>query len=143
MSTELPDDIEQLKQMLIALQNDNQSLSSEVKELNTQNKSLSTENSELKNQLEEALAQLKLSRTKQFGKRSEKLAKGTFNDNEEAIKDVFGKKLRDKTQIASLSKAYYQLYKKDMWQHLNSFLSQSEMKEYVSNYVQRLPNYQS
>ncbi|GAL74605.1 hypothetical protein JCM19275_3460 [Nonlabens ulvanivorans] len=70
-------------------------------------------------------------------------AKGTFNDNEEAIKDVFGKKLRDKTQIASLSKAYYQLYKKDMWQHLNSFLSQSEMKEYVSKYVQRLPNYQS
>jgi hypothetical protein len=70
-------------------------------------------------------------------------AKGTFNDEEDAIKDVFGKKLRDKTQIASLSKAYYQLYKKDMWQHLNSFLSQSEMKEYVSKYVQRLPNYQS
>ena len=72
-----------------------------------------------------------------------KEAKGTFNDNEDAVKDVFGKKLRDKTQVASLSKAFYQLYKKDMWQHLNSFLSQSEMKEYVSKYVNRLPNYQS
>lgn len=72
-----------------------------------------------------------------------KEAKGTFNDDEDAVKDVFGKKLRDKTQIASLSKAFYQIYKKDMWQYLNSFLSQSEMKEYVSKYVQRLPNYQS
>lgn len=72
-----------------------------------------------------------------------KEAKGTFNDDEDAVKDVFGKKLRDKTQIASLSKTFYQLYKKDMWQHLNSFLSQSEMKEYVSKYVNRLPNYQS
>ena len=72
-----------------------------------------------------------------------KNAKGTFNDDEDALKDVFGKKLRDKTQVASLSKAFYQLYKKDMWQYLNSFLSQSEMKEYVSKYVSRLPNYQS
>ena len=76
MSTELPDDIAQLKQMLIALQHDNQSLSSELQVL-------STENSELRNQLEAALAQLNLSRTKQFGKRSEKLAKGTFNEAEQ------------------------------------------------------------
>ncbi|MEQ3656525.1 MAG: hypothetical protein ABNH00_11730 [Dokdonia sp.] len=72
-----------------------------------------------------------------------KNAKGTFNDDEDAVKGVFGKKLRDKTQVASLSKAFYQLYKKDMWQYLNSFLSQSEMKEYVSKYVSQLPNYQS
>lgn len=72
-----------------------------------------------------------------------KSAKGTFNDDEDAVKAVFGKKLRDKTQVASLSKAFYQLYKKDMWQYLNSFLSQSEMKEYVTKYVSRLPNYQS
>lgn len=70
-------------------------------------------------------------------------AKGTFNDDEDAIKDIFSKKLRDKTQVASLSKAFYELYKKDMWQYLNSFLSQSEMKNYVSIYVKRLPNYQS
>tara|TARA_R110002049_G_scaffold113040_3_gene263080 strand:+ start:5214 stop:5735 length:522 start_codon:yes stop_codon:yes gene_type:complete len=72
-----------------------------------------------------------------------KEAKGSFNDDEDAVKSVFGKKLRDKTQVASLSKAFYQLYKKDMWQFLNNFLSQSEMKEYVSKYVNRLPNYQS
>jgi hypothetical protein len=72
-----------------------------------------------------------------------KEAKGSFNDDEDAVKDVFGKKLRDKTQVASLSRAFYKLYKKDMWQHLNGFLSQSEMKEYVSKYVNRLPNYQS
>tara|TARA_R110002050_G_scaffold63730_4_gene139146 strand:+ start:1999 stop:2520 length:522 start_codon:yes stop_codon:yes gene_type:complete len=70
-------------------------------------------------------------------------AKGSFNDDEDAVKSVFGKKLRDKTQVASLSKAFYQLYKKDMWQFLNGFLSRSEMKEYVSKYVNRLPNYQS
>ncbi len=72
-----------------------------------------------------------------------KEAKGSFNDDEDAVKSVFGKKLRDKTQVASLSKAFYQLYKKDMLQFLNNFLSQSEMKEYVSKYVNRLPNYQS
>lgn len=72
-----------------------------------------------------------------------KEAKGTFNDDEDAVKEVFGKKLRDKTQVASLSKAFYQTYKKDMWQFLNSFLSQSEMKEYVSKHIKRLPNYQS
>ncbi|WP_203458138.1 hypothetical protein [Lacinutrix sp. WUR7] len=72
-----------------------------------------------------------------------KESKGSFNDDEDAVKSVFGKKIRDKTQVASLSKAFYQLYKKDMWQYLNSFLSQSEMKEYVTKYVNRLPNYQS
>ena len=35
-------------------------------------------------------------------------AKGSFNDDEDAVKSVFGKKLRDKTQVASLSKAFYQ-----------------------------------
>ena len=80
MSTELPDDIEQLKQMLIALQHDNQALS--------------TENNILKNKLEEALAQLKISRTKQFGRRSEKLAKGTFNEAEQHQKQA---KPRSKT----------------------------------------------
>jgi len=72
-----------------------------------------------------------------------KEAKGTFNDDEDAVKEVFGKKLRDKTQVASLSKAFYKIYKKDMWQFLNSFLSQSEMKEYISKHIKRLPNYQS
>ena len=34
MTTELPDDIEQLKQMLASLQHENQALNSEVKLLN-------------------------------------------------------------------------------------------------------------
>lgn len=71
-----------------------------------------------------------------------KAAKGTFNDDEQAINAVFGKELRDKTQVASLSKAFYRLYKKDMWQYLNSFLSESEMQKYVTRHVKRLPNYQ-
>ncbi len=68
-------------------------------------------------------------------------AKGTFNDDEYAVRDVF-KKLQSKTDVASLSKAYYENYNnKDLWQHLNSFLSHSEMKEYVWKYINRLPNY--
>lgn len=70
-----------------------------------------------------------------------KNAKGRFNDDETAIETVFGKHLQDKTQVASVSKAFYEMYKKDLWQHLNSFLNQSEMKRYVLNYVRRLPNY--
>ena len=70
-----------------------------------------------------------------------KNAKGTFNDDEYAVRDVF-KKLQSKTDVASLSKAYYHDHdQKDLWQHLNSFLSHSEMKEYVWKYIKRLPNY--
>lgn len=72
-----------------------------------------------------------------------KNAKGTFNDDEDAVKDVFAKRLRDKTQVASLSKAYWQLYKQDLWKHLSSFLSASEMKQYVHNPVRQFPNYQT
>lgn len=71
-----------------------------------------------------------------------KQAKGTFNDDEDAIENIFGKKIQSKTDVASLSKAFYSEYQgKDMWQHLNSFLSNSEMKAYVWKYVNRLPNY--
>lgn len=70
-----------------------------------------------------------------------KNAKGTFNDDEYAVRDVF-KKLQSKTDVASLSKAFYSNHNtKDLWQHLNSFLSHLEMKEYVWKYVNQLPNY--
>ena len=60
----------------------------------------------------------------------------------DAIKNIFGKKIQHKTDVASMSKAFYNEYKgKDMWQHLNSFLSNSEMKSYVWKYVNQLPNY--
>jgi len=61
MTTELPDDIEQLKQMLAKLQHENQVLSSKNIDLE----------------------QLKLNRKKEFGSRSEKMPKGTFNEAEE------------------------------------------------------------
>jgi len=70
-----------------------------------------------------------------------KNAKGRLNDDEEAVAQVF-KKLQDKTQVASLSRAFYFNHgRKDMWQHLRGFLSDSEMKTLVSDPVRRLPNY--
>lgn len=72
-----------------------------------------------------------------------KEAKGFFNDNEEAVEEIFKKRLEDKSQVSSLSTAFYKLYQKDLWQHLNSFLSQSEMHQYVTLSVKKLPNYQT
>lgn len=70
-----------------------------------------------------------------------KKAKGTFNDDEKAVEMVF-KRLQDKTQVANLSRAFYFDHgKKDMWQYLRSFLSNSEMKKLVKDPVRRLPNY--
>lgn len=69
MTAELPDDITQLKQMLMQLQQQHQAQAEEI--------------SELKAQLEHALAQLKLSRAKQFGRQSEKTPRGTFNEAEQ------------------------------------------------------------
>jgi hypothetical protein len=70
-----------------------------------------------------------------------KSAKGLFNDDEQAVKTVFSKQLRDKAQVSQVSKAFYQMNKKDLWQHLNSFLSAKELQMYVTAPVQRLPNY--
>ena len=58
------------------LQYENQALNSEVKLLNSKNKALT-------NSLNIALEQLKLNRKKEFGSRSEKMPKGTFNEAEE------------------------------------------------------------
>ncbi|WP_299213728.1 hypothetical protein [uncultured Dokdonia sp.] len=70
-------------------------------------------------------------------------AKGTFNDDEKAVGNVFGKQLRDKTQVCSVSRAFYDTYKKDLWQHLDSFLSGKEMQTLVTSPIRKLPNYQS
>ena len=83
MTTELPDDIEQLKQMLAKLQHENQVLNSKNIDLDTDNKVLSAKNKKLQNSLNIALEQLKLNRKKEFGSRSEKMPKGTFNEAEE------------------------------------------------------------
>ncbi len=65
------------------------------------------------------------------------------NDDEKAVEGVFAKKLRDKVAVASLSRAFWKLYKKDMWQHLSSFLSHKEMERYVHAPVRKLPNYRT
>lgn len=72
-----------------------------------------------------------------------KNAKGFFNDNEKAIETIFSKKLQDKTQVASLSKAFYNLdnQKQDLWQYMASFLSSKELQRYVHSHVRKLPNY--
>lgn len=63
------------------------------------------------------------------------------NDDEQAVKTIFQKRLRDKVQVATLSRAFWVKYKKDMWEYLNGFLSKSEMESYVHQPVKRLPNY--
>ena len=69
MTTEQPDNIEQLKKMLAMLQHENQVLNAK--------------NKDLENRLNIALEQLQLNRNKQFGQRSEKMPKGTFNEAEQ------------------------------------------------------------
>lgn len=70
-----------------------------------------------------------------------KKAKGLFNDDEATIKTIFSKNLKDKTNVSNISRAFWELYKKDMWQYLASFLSASELQTYVNKYVRSLPNY--
>jgi len=71
-----------------------------------------------------------------------KQAKGFFNDDEAIVKSIFTKKLQDKTQVSSVARAFYATYTKDLWQHLRSFLSDTELKNLVTDPVKRLPNYQ-
>ncbi len=70
-----------------------------------------------------------------------KNAKGTFNDNEGAVRVIFSKRIRDKTQVSEMSKAFWRLYKIDMWQYLKSFLSQRELAENVTQFIRQIPNY--
>jgi len=70
-----------------------------------------------------------------------KEAKGRFNDDEKVIEEIFGKLLLDKVQISQLSKAFWKRYKKDLWQYLISFLSHSELTEYIRKPIRNLPNY--
>ncbi|WDE03681.1 IS66 family transposase [Thalassomonas viridans] len=64
------EEIEKLKQQLTALEQ--------------QVQSLTEDKIELQSQLQHVLAQLKLSRSKRFGKQSEKAPKGTFNEAEQS-----------------------------------------------------------
>jgi len=70
-----------------------------------------------------------------------KEAKGSFNDDEKVIQEIFGKLLKDKVQISQLSKAFWKRYKKDLWKYLTSFLSNSELTQYIRKPIRNLPNY--
>lgn len=70
-----------------------------------------------------------------------KSAKGTFNDDEKMVIQIFSKHLKDKTQVSNVSKAFWSVYKQDMWQYLSSFLTPEEISQYVNRYVLQLPNY--
>ncbi|WP_305815066.1 IS66 family transposase [Photobacterium leiognathi] len=74
--TELPDDIEQLKAMLLKLQAENRALQ---KTVDTQ----AEEVIELENKMQLLLEQLNLSKSKRFSAKSEKEPKGTFNEAEQ------------------------------------------------------------
>ncbi len=70
-----------------------------------------------------------------------KTAKGKWDDKEEVVEWVFNQ-LQDKTQVASIAKAFYKAHNQmDMWRYLRSFLSDSELKRYVHIPVRKLPNY--
>ncbi len=64
------------------------------------------------------------------------------DDNEETVKHIFQKRLRNKVQVAQLSGVFWNRYQKDLWQYLHGFLSQQEMTQYVHQPVGMLPNYQ-
>lgn len=71
MMTDLPDDIDQLKALVCQLQALNQAQAESLAELRTQ--------------IQHLLEQLNLSKSKRFGKQSEKADKGTFNEAEQQI----------------------------------------------------------
>ena len=78
---------------------------------------------------------------KDFARKLSEAKGGWFrDDDEDAVKGVF-KQLEDKVQVARLSRVFWDDHKKDMWEHLRSFLSNSEMETYVHKPVRLLPNY--
>jgi len=86
---------------------------------------------------------LKKEYASQLASQLKKAKGGWLDDNEEAVYDVFAKKIKSKVHVANLSKAFWNDHKKDMWEHLKSFLSNSEMEKYVHAPVRKLPNYKT
>ena len=74
--TDLPNDVEQLKAMLLQLQAENQAKDEQLK-------AKQEENTELQNKLDLLIEQLNLSKSKRFSASSEKVPKGTFNEAEQ------------------------------------------------------------
>lgn len=64
-----------------------------------------------------------------------------LNDNEEAVQNVFTKKVKDKVHVSNVAAAFWKDYKKDLYDYLLSFLSESEMEKFVHAPIRNLPNY--
>lgn len=81
--TELPNDIEQLKAMLIKLQEDNQVKSEQLQAKDKIIQSVTEEKIELENKVQLFIKQLNLNKSKRFSSQREKVVKGTFNEAEQ------------------------------------------------------------
>ena len=62
-------------------------------------------------------------------------------DDTESVAQIFGKSLKDKVQVSDLSRAFWNSYKLDLWKHLTTFLSSSELTRYIRKPLRVLPNY--
>ena len=70
-----------------------------------------------------------------------KEAKNPFNDDEAVVAEIFGKYLKDKAQVSDLSRAFWNVYKLDLWKYLTTFLSSNELTKYIRKPIRNLPNY--
>lgn len=64
-------------------------------------------------------------------------AKGIFNDDEAAVYGVF-RALKCKTQISSLAKGFFDLYKTDLYGYLENFLNVNELGT-IAEITNKLP----
>lgn len=72
------------------------------------------------------------------------LAKGGSwyeDDDEEVVQSIFQKQLRDGIEVATVARKFNWLYKQDLWEYLQSFLSEGELENLVSLPVRSLPPY--
>ena len=81
--THLPDDVEQLKAMLLKLQEENQSKDEVIATLEQTVQTQAEEVVELEIKMQQLIEQLNLSKSKRFSAKSEKEPKGTFNEAEQ------------------------------------------------------------
>lgn len=68
-------------------------------------------------------------------------AKGITDDDEEAIRNVFSKKTKDKVHVSNVASAFWKTYGKDLLEFLKGTLSDAEMETYVYEPIRNLPNY--
>ena len=80
---------------------------------------------------------------KQYAKELKEAYGGAWylNDDEKAVESVFAKKLQDKVEVSNVSKAFWNLYQKDLWEYLAHFLSKRELEKYLQKPVRELPGY--